>query len=160
MKHLVFQTLMSVALSTGCCFALQAQSLTPAAGTHTEQQAPAAKVVAEPQAPVEHNAAAPALQKGAKAPAKQQAVPRDLTPEEQAELAREQKSPTREGTLRAIQRQVTAEPGSRAALKQEYALVKERLDALQAVRDEFSEPTTEESLLKEHLATLMEKLDQ
>jgi hypothetical protein len=159
MKSTICKVLLGFSFGIGCLSA-HAQSITPTAGNRHEHEASPQKEAVMFSAPA---VAQPAPEKNKTTtalPAKPQAVERDLTPAEREETARAQKSPSREALMRDIQRQVTAEPGSRAAAKQEYALVKARLEALQAARGEESGPSAEETLLKEHLAQLMETLDR
>jgi hypothetical protein len=157
MKSTILKALLGLGFGIGC-FSAHAQSITPTAGNRSEYEASPQKEAVMFSAPA---AAQPAPEKNKTAtPAKPQAVQRDLTPAEREEAARAQKTLSREALMRDIHAQVTAEPGSRAAVKQEYALVKARLDALQTARGEESEPSAEETLLKERMAQLMETLDR
>jgi hypothetical protein len=161
MKSIVFKALLTVSLGTGIGAALQAQSLSPAEGNRTGGEVSAPKEAVMEAAPVAAMTAPAKDKVSATTPAKPQAQQRDLTVEEQeAAAVRAKQVPTREGVLREIQAKVTAEPGTRAAFKQESQLVHARIETLQAARGEFSEPSAEETLLKEHLGALMEKLGQ
>jgi hypothetical protein len=159
MKSTILKALLGLGFGIGY-FSAHAQSITPTAGNRSEYEASPQKEAVMFSAPTvaqptpEKNKTATAM------PAKPQAVQRDLTPAEREEAARAQKTLSREALMRDIHTQVTAEPGSRAAVKQEYALVKARLDALQTARGEESEPSAEETLLKERMAQLMETLDR
>jgi hypothetical protein len=160
MKSIVFKALLTVSLGTGLSAALQAQSISPAEGNRVGSEVSAPKEAVMEAAPVAAQPAPAKNKASVNTPAKP-APDRDLTIEEQeVAAARAKQTPTRESVLREIQAQVTAEPGSRAAFKQESQLVRARIDALQAARGEFSEPTAEETLLKEHLGALLEKLGQ
>lgn len=175
MKRITIKAFLCLALGVGSFCGASAQSIVPATGGRQEPKAPKQAAVstqvveapvttqptakAAPAQPQAVKGEAPA--KGVQAVAKPTAVPqRDLTPDEQAQLARQQQNPDKEAIFREIQAKVTAAPGTRAAAKEEYHLVNARVEALQAARGEAADPNAEEVMLKHRLEQLLEELNR